>query len=452
DEVVEAGVTPGAYAEALLVLLGLLRRSARSSGPALAIAGRRELARRIESLVDASRLRQRLSRRATASITVVALFGAGALSSISLAEPSAMTGGDAPAGVPPCCDGAMPIVAGAVGLALDSAFASMARDGFAGTVLVEYRGEVVFAKGFGLADRARRTPNRVTTRYHVAGITKVFTAAVTLALVDRALIELDAPVSRYLPELRGSVADVTIHQLLIHTDGLSDVHERHRPTSSSAFIRALNASSPAFRAGQSYGPGNAGHSLLALVVERIARQPFERVLREWMMQPAGMTSSFLRWEAGVSMDSVALGYVRDGPADPVTPGPDVWGVRGSRGLVTTVGDLHRWYMAYVTGRLVSRRSIESMRTPHVTTSKAFHQGYGWLLYDEGSTEPFRAGPAGLVRRSGRESGYEAELVHDIGGDWVAIVLVNSDALLRLRAIEAIRAVANAQPPPRVASP
>jgi hypothetical protein len=53
----------------------------------------------------------------------------------------------------------------------------------------------------------------------------------------------------------------------------------------------------------------------------------------------------------------------------------------------------------------------------------------------------------LWRRSGREPGFEAELVHDPNGDWVAIVLLNSDALLRLRAVEAVRAVLNGQPPP-----
>lgn len=88
-----------------------------------------------------------------------------------------------------------------------------------------------------------------------------------------------------------------------------------------------------------------------------------------------------------------------------------------------------------------------MLTPHIRTAKSFAQGYGWLLYDESSAEPFRSGPLPLVRRSGREPGFEAELVHDRSGQWIAIVLANSDVLFRLRAIETVRAVVNAQPPP-----
>jgi CubicO group peptidase (beta-lactamase class C family) len=453
DEVLERGLAPAAYADALLLLVRMLRQGHRSPLPALGIAPRAELVQRVTALLDPSRPRRRLSGRLATGLAAGATVTAAALASMSPAEARGVAAGTTP--VPPCCAAlSAPVVAGALGRALDSAFSRLADSGFAGTVLIEYGGEVVLAKGFGLADRARRTPNTVTTRYHVAGITKLFTAVAIAELAQRGALDVGAPVSRYLPELQGRarIGGITIHQLLTHTDGLSDVYAPIAPPGPAAFLRALDSAAPAFVPGRSYGPGNSGHSLLALIIERITGRPFEQHLRERFLVPAGMNHSFLRTERGVPLDSVAVGYIDHASARPVAPGPDVWGLRGSRGLVSTAGDLQRWYRALSSGRLLSRGAMAMMLTAHVRTAKAFGQGYGWLLHDESSAEPFRSGPLSLVRRSGREPGFEAELVHDRSHDWVAIVLVNSDVLFRLRAIETIRAVANAQPPPPATSP
>jgi hypothetical protein len=81
------------------------------------------------------------------------------------------------------------------------------------------------------------------------------------------------------------------------------------------------------------------------------------------------------------------------------------------------------------------------------TEKPFEQGYGWLLYDQHAVLPFRGGPIPVRRRSGREPGFEAEMVHDPNGGWFAVVLLNADNGRRLDAVNAIRAVMNAHPPP-----
>ncbi|HSA56571.1 MAG TPA: serine hydrolase domain-containing protein, partial [Gemmatimonadaceae bacterium] len=301
----------------------------------------------------------------------------------------------------------------------------------------------------GLADRERRIPSTVTTRFHVGGVTKALTALAVLDLVDRGRLELHEPVTRYLPALRGPVGAITIHQLLTHTDGLPELPDL--TSGPSSLLAALQAARPAFETGQSYGSTNTGHALLALVVEQVAGRPFERYVREHQLAPAGMTRSFLRTE-GVQLDDVAVGYADN--ARPTRPAPDETSARGSLGLVTTVGDLHRWFDAFIGGRLVSPRVVRTMLTPYLRTAKPFEQGYGWLLYDSTTARPFRSGPLPLVRRSGRAPGFEAEVVHDRNAGWIAIVLVNSDVLMRHRAIETVRMVmdrtgTDAKPPPLI---
>jgi CubicO group peptidase (beta-lactamase class C family) len=445
DEVTECGIAPAAYAEALLALVYALRGAARSPESALALVSHHELERRIEALVDTARVRRPLSRRCAVGVSVSAAIAVAALATLSLADPRPAVAKN-PVATSDVLD--VPIVSGSIGRGLDSAFTVLAKEGLSGSVLVAAADRVVFAKGFGFADRARRIPATVATRYHTAGVTKAFTAAAVVDLIDHELVEASAPVARYVPALSDRVGAITVHQLLTHTDGLADVHGGKPLRDPASFITALNGSQRAFVAGRAYGPGNAGHSLLALLVERVTAQPFDSYVRERFLDRAAMAHSFLWDEPGKLLESIAVGYADNDDERAVAPEANDWGVRGSRGLVTTVGDLYRWYRALESGQLVSARAVEMMRTPFVRTAKQFDQSYGWLLYGRASSPPFRSdGPLPLWRRSGREPGFEAELVHDPNGEWLAIVLLNSDALLRLRAIEAVRAVMNGQPPP-----
>ncbi|AXY22551.1 Esterase EstB [Komagataeibacter saccharivorans] len=92
-------------------------------------------------------------------------------------------------------------------------------------VLVAVEGEVVVAEAAGLADREAGRPMQVDTLFRLASLTKPVVTAVCLALAEEGLVDLHAPVSRYLPQFRpclpdGGPCDITLHQLLTHTSGL----------------------------------------------------------------------------------------------------------------------------------------------------------------------------------------------------------------------------------------
>ena len=433
DEVVEHGFSPARYADALLALVRELRGAGLARVPALGGGGESELTKRISALLDPSRARSasRIAGIAAASLLTV----------VSVATASASFTGDADADA---------TVEGEVGRALDSAFTALAARGLSGSVLVATDRRVVFANGYGFADRSRRIPAAATTRYHVAGIAKAFTAAAIADLIDRRIVSADAPVARYLPELGGHAGAVTVHQLLIHTDGLGDPGPVSRSAGAAAFLEALGSTPQEFAPGSDYRSTDVGHSVLAALVERVEGQPFDAYVRRRFIVPAGMTHTSLRFGSERRDEPVALGYVGGGATD-AEPSVDPWGVRGSRGLVTTVHDLHRWYVALTRGRLVRQSALDLMFAPYWRTAKPFEQGYGWLLYDRSAVLPFRGGPIPVRRRSGREPGFEAEMVHDPNGGWLAVVLLNADNGRRLDAIAAIRAIMNANPPPVSAS-
>ncbi len=92
---------------------------------------------------------------------------------------------------------------------------------FNGSVLVAESGKVIYKKGLGLAQMEWNIPNTPDTRFRLGSITKQFTAALILQLVEQGKVKLDGKVSDYLPAYRKDIGEkVTIHQLLNHTSGI----------------------------------------------------------------------------------------------------------------------------------------------------------------------------------------------------------------------------------------
>jgi hypothetical protein len=103
--------------------------------------------------------------------------------------------------------------------ALVSAYADYGK--FNGSVLVAEKGEVIYKKGFGLANMEWDIPNEPDTKFRLASVTKQFTAMLILQLVAENKLKLDAPISTYLPDYPKKTGDIiTIHQLLTHSSGI----------------------------------------------------------------------------------------------------------------------------------------------------------------------------------------------------------------------------------------
>src|SRR6185436_18270197 len=83
------------------------------------------------------------------------------------------------------------------------------------SIIVIQNGEVLSARGFGYADVEHRIPATPDTLYHIASVTKTFTAILVLQLVEQGKLDLDAPVSRYVPEIQDD--RIRIKHLLSHT-------------------------------------------------------------------------------------------------------------------------------------------------------------------------------------------------------------------------------------------
>ncbi|HEV7216212.1 MAG TPA: serine hydrolase domain-containing protein, partial [Chloroflexota bacterium] len=96
---------------------------------------------------------------------------------------------------------------------------------FSGAISVSQGREVVFEQAYGLASRQLDVPNALTTRFHIASVTKMFIAMAALILYEQGRIDLKERPAAYLPELAALDQGITIHRLLSHTSGLQDVYD-----------------------------------------------------------------------------------------------------------------------------------------------------------------------------------------------------------------------------------
>jgi len=191
---------------------------------------------------------------------------------------------------------------------------------------------IVWAQGFGIADRSRAKAATADTIYRLASISKPFTATAVMRLVERGQLDLDQPANRYLVDAQiraraGAAEQVTLRRLLNHTAGLPTHWNFFYAASgdSSAEQPPLRARSIAAYAFTAYEPGtrtnysNLAFGILDHIVATVGKQDFRTMLRTEVCDPLGMASTDL----GVRpdrLDAAAVGYRRVG--EQWTPVPD----------------------------------------------------------------------------------------------------------------------------------
>lgn len=259
-------------------------------------------------------------------------------------------------------------VRGALAARIDEHLRRAEQFGFTGAVLIEQDGAVALHKGYGLADREHGTRVTAETIFDIGSITKPFTAAAILKLDEAGRLRVTDSIGRFFEHVPPDKAGITIHHLLTHTSGLPDgFGGDYDVMTRDSLIQLALASKLNAAPGAQYDYSNAGYSLLGAIVEKVSGQPYEKYLREQLLEPAGLRSTGYRavdWSAR----PLAVGY-RAGTrwGTPLEKRWDAdgpyWHLRANGGLLSTVGDLYRWQVALDSGRILSATSYARATTP-----------------------------------------------------------------------------------------
>ena len=237
------------------------------------------------------------------------------------------------------------------------------------SVAVARDGQVVIARGYGMANLEHSVVVTPETVFHIASISKNILAAVVLELVDEGKLQLDDDVTKYVPEAPTQGRHVTVRQLLNHTSGIYSFTSLPNAADNERFelthdqVLGLIKDKPFdFEPGTRWRYDNAAFYIAGMVVERVTKQDYGAYVREHVFKPLGMSSASLCY-ARMVVPYLASGYELDGGAL-VNAAFMTWKLPFAGGAVcATASDLLKWEAALDTGRVLTPSSLALMRTP-----------------------------------------------------------------------------------------
>jgi CubicO group peptidase (beta-lactamase class C family) len=291
--------------------------------------------------------------------------------------------------------------------------------------------QVLYVQGYGRAREGQ--PVTPHTQFHIASLSKSFTAVAIMQLVEAHQINLDAPVQRYLPTFAltdpAVAARITVRQLLNHTSGLADASfpelRRPPPTSLEERVVNLRTARPVAPPGVEFHYMNANYGVLARIVEVVSGQPFSEYLQTHIFVPLQMVRTInviTSDEVLPRAERLAQGHLLAFGV-PIASAEEHGILGGSGGVISTAADLANYLIMQTNDgrfqgvRLLAPDSLRLLHTPppHIDS----HYAMGWVTSTENGTR--------ILAHNGILSTFYAEavLVPDTGQGLVLLYNVHS---------------------------
>lgn len=274
---------------------------------------------------------------------------------------------------------------------LDSYYRAQVRAGFNGSVLVGYKGKILYERYFGAANRNQGMMLGKDNAVQLASISKTFTGAAILYLYQNKYLDIDKPVREYIAQF--PYPEITLRMLLSHRSGLPDythwVPQFHRNTRVVLYnddvLKLMAAHKPRleFRAGTRFKYSNTNYLILASIVEKVTELKFKDFMRTYVFEPLGMKNTFVFDPADGLPSSATISYSGGWQPEPVMFAD---GVYGDKGIYSTVEDMYRWDQSLYRNKFLSNETLElaygpcSFERPGV---KNYGLGWRMLCYPDG---------------------------------------------------------------------
>lgn len=290
------------------------------------------------------------------------------------------------------------------------------------TMVVVERLRVAYSYTFGVTDSENPKPVTDRSLFHMASVTKPFTATAVMQLAQRRKIDLDAPVAEYLPYFKvhgKNKGVVTVRQMLTHTSGLPDVKDYHwgdphdDDDALERYVRSLRDLQLGFRPGTAFRYSNIGYDMLGDLVFKASGKTYDDYVYDHILAPLGMTGSALLARK-VDRRRLVLGHVLGPEGDPGASRvyPCNRAHSPSSGLISSAQDMTRWAIANLNrGELRGKRILRSKTYDAMWKSArelgdslgspATSVGLGWFL------KRYRGNV--LVTHSGGDTGFLSDL-------------------------------------------
>lgn len=244
--------------------------------------------------------------------------------------------------------------------AVDQLFARWAEPNSPGAVIAVLRdGKIIYSQGYGAANLEYGVPNTPATVFHLASVSKQFTAFAIYQLAHEGKLSLDDDVRKYVPKLHDFGKPITIRQLLHHTSGVRDQWNLlalagwrldDEITDDDVAHLLFQQTELNFEPGDQFLYSNSGYTLLAMVVRQVSGKTLPEFTKERIFDPLGMSHTHFQDKYGMPVKDRAYSYGRqpDGKYQYIAL---TYSTVGPSSLFSTVGDLARWDENFYTGQV-----------------------------------------------------------------------------------------------------
>lgn len=307
-------------------------------------------------------------------------------------------------------------------------------------VLLAKEGTVLYEKAFGLANIEQSLPMKTTDVFRIGSNTKQFTAVAILQLAEAGKLTLQDDITKYIRTYPTHGKKITIENLLTHTSGIANYtglpgfNDLKRKSMTPIELVAFFKDAPMdFDPGTDFRYDNSGYILLGYIIEKITGQPYARYIRENIFQPAGMIHSFYDLPQELIPDRIT-GYKKAGAHYVNADFLDMSLPYAAGALLSTAGDLCRWYRTLVSGKIIGSASLQKAWSSYrLPGGRPTGYGYGWF------TGNVRGRPA--VKHVGVVNGFVTYTAYLPKEKITVVILSNSESTgdLNLPASELIAA-------------
>lgn len=309
---------------------------------------------------------------------------------------------------------------------IDSIFTEWDKTSSPGCALAVIKdGEIIYKRGYGMANLECGLPVSTDTRFYIASISKQFTAMAIALLIREGKLTLDDEIHQYLPELKDYGVPLTLRHLLHHTSGIRDEYEllwlagwrEEDATTTADFLELLSLQEELnFKPGSEWVYSNSNYTLLAIIVERISGKSMYEFCRERLFKSLGMQHTHFHEDFTRLVPHRASSYA------PAAPGSFTnviltYGTAGDTGIFTTVEDMALWDQEFYDGKVVGKEVIEMMHTEgFLNDGKATGYAFGLALSIYRGLK--------TVGHGGSDGGYRSHLLRFPQQHFSVVILCN----------------------------
>ena len=270
---------------------------------------------------------------------------------------------------------------------------TMAKQNIPGlSIAVAVNGELVWSEGFGFADLENHVRVTPATRFRIASVSKLITAAAMARLYEQGKIDLDAPIQRYVPDFPRKQYEITVRELVGHLSGIRHYRRDPDPEKDQFFNRkkwyksvtdSLNIfkDDPLdFAPGTKYGYSSYGYNLLSAVIESASGQNFLSYVRQQVLDPLDMSATGADDNQKIIPNRTRF-YSLDADKNvinaPYIDSSESW---AGGGFLSTSEDLVRFGSAHLKGNFLNEKTLKEMfRSQKTADGKETGTGFGWRI-------------------------------------------------------------------------